>query len=206
MAVTPTIETPFEPALPELPTLPEVIEPDGIRKVLEEMIEYQHQLALSLRDFGRAVNADISLGHTVYPKTANAQVANVLEDGLAMEWDDPRAYAWAKINGVLRMLTNMPQGYIGYSSLIQNNGAGMPLWTFPQGGFASWWLIVISSALEGTVAHMTAGNIIHHLWHTTPTATQVQFYVEEADLSTGLVGVCSNTDVWVHATAFGDPK
>jgi len=215
MAVIPTIDTPFEPMLPRLPVLPEVVDPDNLKQVLEEFLEYQHQLAASLRDFGRAVSADITLGHTVYPKTTAAVAANVLEDGLAMEWDDPRAYAWAKINGTLRILTNCPQGFIIYSQYLQNSavgGWGISTWTFPQGGFANVATIVVTGMLEGVTAHMHLDSYLHHCWHLAPTVTEVTFYIDEWFELDGIPNLgprsvaCASDTVGINAMAMGDPK
>jgi len=196
--------------------MPDMLEGSNLKAFLQELLEYQRQFAASIREYGRCLSADITLGGTVYPKTVAAAAANVLEDGLCMEYDGTRAYAWAKINGLLRVLTNLPQGYVAYATAIQNSaggaGWGIETWTFPQGGFKAATYPTVLGSLEGTIAHMRGAGVTHELFLLSPpSATAVTFRIDElsvADIPPATLSraVCSSNTVWIDALAVGEPK
>jgi len=214
--VSPTIQTPTEPMLPDVPQTPAEITGENLKQVISMLFEHQRRLTHALREYGRAISADITLGGTVYPKTVAAAAANVLEDGLCMEYDGTRAYAWAKINGLLRVLTNLPQGYVAYATAIQNSaggaGWGIETWTFPQGGFKAATYPTVLGSLEGTIAHMRGAGVTHELFLLSPpSATAVTFRIDElsvADIPPATLSraVCSSNTVWIDALAVGEPK
>ena len=154
------------------------------------------------------VHTDVTLGHCRYPVYASAYVSNIMEGGLGMENDGTREYGWCRINDNLHPITNHPQDYISYAQWWANDGGGVWTWTFPQGGFANNNVTVVAS-LEGSAAHMQAGESLHTVFHEGITSTQVTFHVDHWGVfGAGVItpAPCNNATVYINAIAIGPPK
>jgi len=201
MTQEPELQT---PKMLHIDSLPASIADPGLRSAWDQMAGVINRLVHSL-------HTDITLGHWAAPIYTTATASNIMEGGIGMENDGTRKYTWSRVGDALQMLTNLPQGYIAYADAIQNTAAGgwgINTWTFPQGGFAAAPFIV--GELEVTaanLAHMTAADSLHQLFHTTPSSTQVTFRIYEwGDAMPTITPIlCTSNVVWINAIAIGQP-
>jgi len=202
-------------SLPEIrfPGLPEGKRPgeEDFAAAWERLTEFIKQSVLSIQEWSRLAHDDMDLARIVWQILSDVSAADVSEGGFAFEWDDPRAFVWARVNGVLRMLTNCPEkNEIIYTTTVRNDGTGKADWTFPLGGFKVATVPGIQATLKYDVAH---GYSYVHQLSTAPSTTNntsVRIYFDEFDVTDVPPAMlsfypCTNTDMYADVQAMGEP-
>jgi len=201
-------------SLPEIrfPAVPEGKKPseEDFAAAWERLTEFIKQSVLSIQEWSRLAHDDMDLARIVWAILSDANVDNVPEGGFAFEWDDPRAFVWARVNGVLRMLTNCPEkNEIMYTTTVQNDGTGKANWAFPLGGFKAATVPRIQATLKFTVAH--GWQFVHQVSTSPMTTTNIQatVYFDEFNVAGDPAVLdpypCTNTEMYADVQAMGEP-